>query len=312
MRLAQIARKVGVTPTDVKRFLESTFEIEIGKEPNYKLNEDQVNAVLAEFPIPEAVEETVEEQVIIPKDIPKEIEPVEEEVAELSSEVVEELGHTVEAVNDIEISEETEEETTEDDNVEEGNTDTEESEEEFYEAEVDPDAELIKAPKVKLDGLKILGKIELPEKKVEAASEKTEEELAQEEADAIASLDAAMQSQVQDIKTKPKKSGKADKGEDEEESEYKDKNGIYHFSHAQKASREKRLVEIELKRKQQAEKDKKKRHYEDLMKSRPQKESVKAIKQKEKKTQRTKQKKEQKQQEEPKGLWERFKRWLND
>ena len=30
--------------------------------------------------------------------------------------------------------------------------------EEFYEAEVDPDAELIQAPKIKLDGLKILGK----------------------------------------------------------------------------------------------------------------------------------------------------------
>ncbi|MBK9191961.1 MAG: hypothetical protein IPM77_10845 [Crocinitomicaceae bacterium] len=39
----------------------------------------------------------------------------------------------------------------------------------FIPLPVDPDAELIKAPKIKLDGLKVVGKIELPEKKQKEA-----------------------------------------------------------------------------------------------------------------------------------------------
>ena len=56
MRLAQIARKVGMTPNDIKRFLEDEFEINIGKEPNFKLNEIQINSVLEKFPVLETVE----------------------------------------------------------------------------------------------------------------------------------------------------------------------------------------------------------------------------------------------------------------
>lgn len=320
MRLAQIARKVGMTPTEIRRFIEGEFQVEIGNEPNYKLNEDQIDAVLQNFtPVekePEVapkkeeippVETTVEEVVETVPEI-AEVEattPLEAETE--APEVTEEIAVEAEAV--------IEEEDTADTGAEEVpaelETVTEDQDEEapFVEAEVDPDAELIKAPKIKLDGLKILGKIELPEKK-EVEPEKTEEELEAEEAEKIAALDAAMQSQAQDVRKKG--DSKADKKEEQEVSEYKDKNGIYHFSHQQKVNREKRLIELDIKRKRENERNKKKQHYQEMMQGREQKSSVKAEKLKARKTAATKEKKAQKTTEAPKGLWAKFLRWLND
>lgn len=355
MRLAQIARKVGMTPTDIRRFLESEFDLNIGKEPNYKLDEAQIDAVLEKYPIPEVVE--------APKK-PAE-KPEEEVVSDLleDEETIAEMEDVVEEINAADIAEEAaieptdiiseadrsadldedekKEEKAENESVaavtetqEQGEVETEKAveinyddpaleteESDFVEAEVDRDAELIQAPKVKLDGLKILGKIELPgDKKEEVEEPVSETELEQDEADAIAELDAAMQSQVQDVKAGKVNQPKAKAVEENvaasetEHSEYKDERGIYHFSLEQKENRKKSLIQREIRLKQEAEKEKKKRHYESLMKARQQKESVKDTKVKEKKTESRKQKREakEKEAEQPQGLWAKFKRWLND
>ena len=323
MRLAQIARKVKVTPVEVKRFLEEKFEIEIGKDPNYKLEEKHIDAVLENF-----VVETESNQTETNSPAEEEKEPLAEPVAEETAAVetaIEEAEESIETqTTDEEAGDETE--AAEDDQPEaeteaaeddqpEAETEEEESEEDaFVEMPVDPDAELIKAPKVKLDGLKILGKIELPEKKVEEEPEKTEEEIQQEEEDKIAELDAAMRSQAQDIKTSSAKSKSVvvEEEESEENARYKDKNGIYHFSDEQRRNRIQRLEEFEEIKKQEQLKLRKKEHYEQLMKSREPKKSVKAEKAKMRKTENTKRKKAEQSKPKPTGIWAKFVHWLND
>jgi hypothetical protein len=341
MRLAQIARKVGLTPIEVKRFLESEFELTIGNEPNYKLDDNQINSVLEKFPIPVEEVKTPEVKKAV-EEVTSEMDDVIEEVGAVVEDVVDEIVVDEEITKENEVTASSEEvsegeEATEVEAVKDETPEIElveaaaaveisyedpseaiDPDAPFVEVEVDREADLIKAPTVKLDGLKVLGKIELPEKKVEAVVEKSEDDIAQEEADAIAALDAAMQSNVQDIKPATKASRKESKETkehlqtEETHSEYKDDRGFYHFSLQQKLNREKALVRIELERKRELEKEKKKRHYEEVMKDRKQKESVTPSKAKQKKIEIRKQKREEKNIEPPKGIWAKFLRWLND
>ncbi|NOQ74031.1 MAG: hypothetical protein GQ574_18640 [Crocinitomix sp.] len=377
MRLAQIARKVGLAPVDIKRFLESEFDQSIGNEPNYKLDEKQINAVLDKFPIPipvveapvikEVLEEPVDEfdqavtemeqvvEVVNELEVPAvESAVVEEETVDTiqeSLDIITESGETIEENTEevadgvtealvdelsdavVEVEKATEEalanETVEisepkdalaevEINYDEP-TEAQDTEASFVEVAVDPEADLIKAPTIKLDGLKVLGKIELPGKKEAEVVEKTEEEVEQEETDALAELDAAMQLNAQDIKPAKLVSRKEAKEtkehiavEAESYSEYKDSRGIYHFSLQQKLNREKALVRVELNQKREAEKEKKKRHYKEVMKERQQKEPVVVSKTKQKKIETKKIKREEKNAEPPKGVWAKFLSWLNN
>ena len=330
MRLAQIARKVKVTPNEIRQFLEKEFELQIGKDPNYKLESDHIEAVINHNPTIEEptvephLEKVAEESKEIFEDASK---TEEEESAEAEKELIEdsqeENSEEVNEISEIEGSEETEiisennestiENSPDEVIVEEAVT---EEEIDFTEVPVDPDAELIKAPKVKLDGLKILGKIELPEKEIETVPEKTAEELDADEQAKIDALDAAMQSSAQDIKASASVEGKtteeANDVEGEAYSEYKDKRGNYHFSTALKHNRIKSLEAKNSKAIDTEVKEKKKRHYEDLMRDRPQKTSAKEVKIKAKRTEITKKKKESQEKPKPKGLWARFVHWLND
>lgn len=333
MRLAQIARKVGLTSTDIKRFLESEFELNIGKEPNYKLDESQVNAVLAKFPL-------LDEPEIVAADKNK-IEPETTETVDAALEteeeedVIEIIEFEVDAIETFESEESTESEEPEaitevftpidktesrvEINYDDEGEPINEVPSSFKEVEVNPDAEIIQAPKIKLDGLKVLGKIELPQDKKIEEAEKTEEELKEEEADEIALLDAAMQSQVQDVKAAkvvaPEANATIENTDADEElySEYKDAKGIYHYSHTQKENRAKALVEIELKQRAIAAKEKKKRHYETLMEAKKS-QKVAPINSEDQAAPKPKTKKKVKSEDKPtpKGLWSKFVHWLND
>lgn len=326
MRLAQIARKVGMTPTDIQSFLESEFDIQLENEPNYKLNEEQLAAVYEKYPKiqPEIatatlnVEDDNTGKTVSEEDslITDEFEPAVEESTE-AEEII------LEATNEEVVEESIEPETTQDKSpkkvtihYQEENEVILEDEQEgnFEEAEYNPDAEFIEAPKVKLDGLKILGKIELPEKKAPVEEEKTAEEIEAEEADEIAHLEAAMRSQAQDVKVgKNSKDTDTSNSEEEEISEYKDAKGIYHFSHTQKENRARALVEIQLRDKAIKEKEKKKRHYEEMMKSRKAESQNKVEIKSSKPKKAVSQPKQKKQKAEPaKGFWAKFLRWLND
>lgn len=357
MRLAQIARKVGMTPQDVRRFLENEFELNIGNEPNYKLDDNQVDAVLENFPIPEIEENPIKtitrvaaedgfevipekttDEVIEPEIIetpPIETAPIMElvenesvETEDEAEEITEEIIEEIVTLDDPPVLSEEKAEpiiSQKEARVVEINYESESGEESehqsFQQAAVDPNAELIKAPTIKLDGLKILGKIELPENKKEVEPQ-SEEEIEAQELDVIAELDAAMQSQVQDVKatavinpTPVKKAVHQSSEIDDSEafSIYKDKRGNYRFTLEQRANRAKSLAGSDERKKLEAAKNKKKRHYDKIAAQR--KEAVAAAstkKVKSKKVISREQKRQVEQKPKPTSLWGKFVHWLND
>lgn len=145
MRLSALARKINITPTQLITFLEEK-EIEISNGLHSKLDSETVDLVYTHF-LPE---QKIEEAEIVEK-IEEEIEEkIEEEIdAEIEDKIEEKIDAEIEA--DIPVAQETrkEQKTGTVDDLENDNQD---------------EIELIKAKKVKLEGIKIVGKIELPEK----------------------------------------------------------------------------------------------------------------------------------------------------
>lgn len=161
MRLAQLARKLSVKSTDIIQFL-ATQSIQLEDTANTKVEDDQVRLVYSHFapglfdaPVESVEEERMQEEVQ---------EPVAEQAQQvLEDTIVEELNPSVEEPQAI------------------AGSATEETVESL------PD--IIRAPKIELSGLKVLGKIELPEKK-------KKEEVAAKEGEEGSSVQEAEKSEV--------------------------------------------------------------------------------------------------------------------
>jgi hypothetical protein len=141
MRLGQLARKLNLSPTDLINYLASNG-IEAVEGPNTRLNDDQISLVAKQFNPDGKIEiaPTVVEEIA-----PAAPAPVVEEIAvNVKLEIP-----TEEPIVADEVS------TEEPDQLEK--------------------SEVIKAPKVELAGLKVLGKIELPEPKKKEPIAATEE-----------------------------------------------------------------------------------------------------------------------------------------
>lgn len=134
MRLAQLARKLSVKPTDILEFL-ATQSIAMENNANTKVEEDHTKLVITHF-APHLLEAQVEELAH------EEDEAVLEAVAEI---IVADVHEEVVPTPGI--------------NVEKDKVPSRENDE----TESLPD--IIRAQKIELTGLKVLGKIELPEKK---------------------------------------------------------------------------------------------------------------------------------------------------
>jgi hypothetical protein len=131
MRLAQLARKLSVKPSDIIEFL-AAQSIAMENSANAKVNEDNTRLAITHF-APHLLQAQVEEL-------------VQEEEAVLAVEletIVEEVMEEEVAVPDVE----------------------ETINPSFDSEETESLPEIIRAPKIELSGLKVLGKIELPEKK---------------------------------------------------------------------------------------------------------------------------------------------------
>ena len=330
MRLAQLSRKVNTSSDDILKFLKSELNVELENDPNAKIEDEHLDAVLANFQEPEEevqeVEEApqTEETEETPEEMTAEAEPSQaEETTEEEEEEDSASQDTVQIVHDDGSEEATEEE----------------EEKPFVEVEVDENAPLIKAEKPQLEGIKVVGKIDLPTKKSEeeAGSEEVSEEFdenmslptAQEieaeiereekaaelmaEAgdpdDLLAELEASQKSVSQDIKAGKTVVAKAKEVEenidDEENSIYKDKRGNYRFTREQRENRAKRLKEVEAQKKEKALKAKKERHYKEMMES-------KAAPPKKKGKKKEKSATDKEKEEKPKSAWGKFLRWLND
>ena len=129
MRLGQLARKLALRPTDIVEFMAEN-NIRIPEGANARLENDHVNLIMKRF-VPgwtetSEVESEPEEEVILPE---ADSEPLNSD--QLNTE--EQTSPTAEPVQEQELTEES--------------------------------SEVIRAPKIELSGLKVLGKIDLPEQK---------------------------------------------------------------------------------------------------------------------------------------------------
>jgi hypothetical protein len=126
MRLAQLARKLALKPSDIVAFL-AEKGVAIENNSNTKLSDEHVDKVMAHFVGPGPSSENQP-----PVDAPPQ---VQDEIIEVNPREKLKVEEALKTTHD-------EENTTEENKI-----------------------EVIKAPKVDLPGLKVVGKIELPEKK---------------------------------------------------------------------------------------------------------------------------------------------------
>lgn len=150
MRLGQLARKLAVIPAEIVHFL-ATNNIRIDESTNTRLDSEQLMLVVNHFAPARAAEfvtPVAEEISDIPEETAQVIETIEPEAVE---------PEPVIPMPDIQ----QEMAVIEDNNI-------------IPEAEPEPKIEVIKAPKVELAGLKVLGKIELPEPKKKEQTVTTE------------------------------------------------------------------------------------------------------------------------------------------
>jgi hypothetical protein len=160
MRLGQLARKLAVRPTEIAEFL-SRENIQLEASSNTRIEDDQVIHLVKHF-APDMVE-TIKAELT-----KEEITVIEEDKVEVAPEMEAPVSVT-ESLPEPEVISPQPEETTvnravlpEPVLVEETNA-------------VIADEEVIRAPKIELPGLKVLGKIEIPEPKKKEAEPAAEE-----------------------------------------------------------------------------------------------------------------------------------------
>jgi hypothetical protein len=155
MRLGQLARKMEVTPSDIRTFLNDELDIELDENPNVKLDDDAVDAVRAKFEVIEEalIESMAASETVDDADVESdEAAPID--VAEPSADIAIETPIATDA--EVVADAATEEEAT--DTSADATDDAEENPEAPY---TNADG-TITAPKVDLPGPKVVGKIELP------------------------------------------------------------------------------------------------------------------------------------------------------
>tara|TARA_R110002050_G_scaffold300722_2_gene471910 strand:- start:53411 stop:54247 length:837 start_codon:yes stop_codon:yes gene_type:complete len=145
MRLGQLSRKINTKPTEILSYLKNEFDVELGSHLNTKVDDELAEKVIEKFstkPVAKVIPtETVKP--VPPKETntePEEVFPKQmEESSAISAteEIINELPKAPQPIKEYEVNQE-------------------------VDAATIKNAELIKAPKVALDGPKVVGKIELP------------------------------------------------------------------------------------------------------------------------------------------------------
>ncbi|SFT55326.1 hypothetical protein SAMN05216474_1278 [Lishizhenia tianjinensis] len=286
MRLGQLARRLSIKTDKIVKFLEETKDTKIGEHPNTKIPDEFVDDVINHFK-PEPIKEMVAALNEIPEEslqenlVEENLEPKEEQEIEVENKApLEIIAEQEEPLND------TSDESAENPHSE-NTTPTENNPEEespLEEEELNIVDGVIKAPKQELGGVKVIGKIDLPEPKVETPEE------------AISSEETPTTERSEEVEvTKVKKQVKRKTPEQKRKQQ-------------QERRRKQELAEQKAKeeRKKEIEQQKRKEHY--LKQLEEQKAKAPAKKKKKAKSQPKKKVK----QEAPKGIWKKFLYWLND
>lgn len=288
MRLGQLARKLNMKPTEIANFLRKEMQISIDLDPNFRVDEDiiakledqlqktkiaqTVSLELQETPILETQNEILEVE------IPVQIE----EKVELDAHSTPAIEQPIEEII-----------VTQPSNLKEGVKVL--TLEEVKNYEIDENATVIRAPKVNLSGLKILGKIELPEPKKPTPVEIESSD----ETIPLASEEKLVSARMAEITKKEKEL---------EREAYLQRKIDRERKQEQELERKKQKVEADKKKKEaeliQLQKEKKRKHYlEQIAQKNTPEKDINSKKQK----QPTPIKKEK----QPTSVWGKIWKWLN-
>ncbi len=153
MRLAQLARKIGITQGEIVEVL-SKNGFQTAENGNTKLEQEEIDLLYNHYKIDPTVEGDDEDTTEIEPDTSE----AQDQIKETSD--VDEIAESSQKQDP--------EDTSEHINVEESKT------QESQDPEIEP--EIIRAKKVKLEGIKVVGKIDLPEPVAPKETEETTKE----------------------------------------------------------------------------------------------------------------------------------------
>ena len=255
MRLTTLARKVELTPTNLLEFL-TEHEIEVSKGINTILDEETVQLVKENFEFEEKSEPVQEdEEVEVTLEQTPEVEAELDETILHESQQEEENIVIEEEVISTEIvdvpQEDTFPETSEMEDAaaerdEQNGSDAKTATIDDLENDPEADVDLIKVKKVKLDGIKVVGKIDLPQK--------PKKDLESEDSD-----DKTEEDQKKEVRVK-----KAEKRKKSAPKRKKLKSTLTYEERLRRLEREKRK---QLKIESRKEKEKKKKYYQEQVQS---------------------------------------------
>lgn len=304
MRLGQLARHLRISQKEITDYLDSQ-SISIGEGSNAKIEAEleyqiinhfnpELLATTEEEQLPEAPSENLEIESSKPETLE---EDKEEEVIELEieeeQEVINESSEEIPIQTDSQIEKSIDEVVPEDDNVAEESSSEPDEESEigslsYEDTSGEDNIEVIRVKKVKLEGIKVVGKIDLPEPKVKEPTETEDPE--SEVEDKKEDRPPRKSRQYHGKKRKGRNYGKRDRRE----------------SYEQRIAREKREAEREKLKLEKEAKARKKLHYVENVQAHVQIKPSKKAKKKEKLAQ-----KQQAVIEKPKNPVKRFWGWLN-
>lgn len=301
MRLAQIARKLKVKTSEVVAFVDQKFGDQIVHAPNTRIPDEYVNAILEHFTVhQEEKSEEIDSPTQSPT--PEQIEETQEVQAEVALD-------NEQAESQIEEAEETEE--------------TEEAEELEETEELNIEDGVIKAPKVEVTGVKVVGKIDLPGDKAEEtetkSEEKSEEEIIEtatpesniEEVEEVKAIEELIEEKIEVEKPVEPVKDPVQKKVVQTQNSNKNRKSLTYEEERSLAQQEYRN---ELKKKKEIDKKNKKANYERMMQERLAKQAPKKSKGKKSKIETSKPttKVAVEKIDEPTTLWGKFIRWLNN
>ena len=243
MRLTTLARKVELTPKKLVAFLESEG-VELDNGVNTKLDDNIIHLVFENF-APEQIQDKEIEKPIEPVEETKEsTHPKSEDLDSVKIPVANDAIKKAEKVEESEIDEKAKLETS---TIEEEKIGTIED----LEGESMDDIDLIKVKKVKLEGIKVVGKIDLPEK----PTKKEVEDTAAEE-----------NAEPQEIDSQKEKSKSKGRKFDRNRKKNRPSKGQNPLSYEERLKEEKREKLKKRRRRENEEKRRKKKYYEQNIK----------------------------------------------
>lgn len=298
MRLGQLSRRLEINAKNIVNYLNNEYKIEIINHPNSKIPDEVLDEVLIHFkPSPvEEMKKAIEEptNVAIEEEMPLESEMEEKSVP-----------------TPIETTEPTitpSQKTPVEERIEVASCET--ASEEVLEEDLNIVDGVIKAPKLEIEGVKVIGKIDLPEQKkqedVEVNETSTESDITQQEEGEREPTNSNNE-EVKEVAVKPEIQKKErPKRPKHKNPTQKRKRPTQEELEARRKAREERLKKEEEAR----VKAKKKAHYEALLV----KKVARTKKNQNKKSIAKKSAPKTKKQklEKPTSLWGKFMLWLND